>query len=193
MLGIRHPRWTHVWTVASSETRSHDHPIVADGIHVVSTGFILGEDQPMGLEATSLELLARHLIKNVAWPDLDYLLVDLPAGTSALQHVLARHLGITAALLVLTPQRVAHLDTRKVVQLYRHLRVPILGAVENMAYLRCPHCDEEIALFAPVDEAEGVWAMGLERLARVPFGSIEAQRRSFEELAAAVVARIGKL
>ena len=94
---------------------------------------------------------------------------------------------------MLTPQRVAHVDTRKVVRLYRHLRVPILGGVENMAYLRCPHCDHDITLFAPVEESDSVWAMGLEPLVRLPFASAELQRRSFEELAGAVVARVEKL
>src|SRR5207237_8831843 len=105
---------------------------------------LLGEGRPMGLEASTLELLARHLIDEVAWPALDYLVVDLPAGTSAVQHVLARRLKVSGAILVVTPQRVAPLDTQNVVRLYQHTRIAVLGGVENMASLCCPHCDAEV-------------------------------------------------
>jgi len=71
---------------------------IGDGLQIVSTGFLLGEDQPMGLEAQTLELLARHLIQWVRWPAIDFLVVDLPAGTSAVQHVLARLLKVDGAL-----------------------------------------------------------------------------------------------
>jgi ATP-binding protein involved in chromosome partitioning len=166
-------------------------PVAWEGLQVVSTGFLLGEDQPMGLEATTLDLLARHLIDGVAWPALDFLVVDLPAGTSTLQHSLARHLAVSGALLVLTPQRVAHLDTRKVVRLYRHLRIPVLGAVENMAYLRCPHCGDEVELFPAVDDVQSVWSMGIERLARFPFTRPGEDSALFEALAEQVASKLG--
>ena len=191
MLGIAHPKWTHSWTIARAGGAAPETPVQRDGLHVVSTGFLLGEDQPMGLEASTLDLLARHLIHGVAWPALDFLVVDLPAGTSALQHSLARHLTVSGAVLVLTPQRVAHLDTQKVVRLYRHLRVPVLGAVENMAYLRCPHCGNEVELFPTVDEAQSLWSMGIERLARIPFTRTDDHSSLFGALAERVASKLG--
>jgi ATP-binding protein involved in chromosome partitioning len=190
MLGIAHTTWTHVWTLARARTAAREAPVESHGLYVASTGFLLGEDQPMGLEGSTIDLLAQHLIEGVAWPDLDYLVVDLPAGTSALQHVLARRLLVTGALVVVTPQRVAHLDTQKVVRLYRHLRIPVLGGIENMAFLRCPHCGKETRLFAPADDADTIWSAGVERLSRIAFGDEDARRRAFEALADVVVARL---
>src|SRR5438309_8847258 len=126
MLGIVHRPWTHSWTLAQAGASTSEAPVERDGLQIVSTGFLLGEDQPMGLEAQTLELLARHLIQSVRWPAIDFLVVDLPAGTSAVQHVLARLLKIDGALIVVTPQRVAHLDAQKAVRLFQHLRVPVL-------------------------------------------------------------------
>jgi ATP-binding protein involved in chromosome partitioning len=157
---------------------------------VVSTGFLLGEDQPLGLEGQSLELLTRNLVDGVDWPALDHLIVDLPAGTSALQHVLARRLRVSGAIVVVTPQRVAHLDALKVVRLYRHLRIPILGGVENMAYLACPRCGERVALFDPADETQAIWTQGVERLAWIPFTEESERERAFAALAEVVIEKL---
>jgi ATP-binding protein involved in chromosome partitioning len=190
MLGIAHMKWTHVWTLARTGAHTRESPVECEGLFVASTGFLLGEDQPMGFEASTLELLARHLIDEVAWPALDYLVVDLPAGTSAVQHVLARHLKVSGALLVVTPQRVAHLDTQKVVRLYQHLRTPVLGAVENMAYLRCPHCNEEVELFPAAEQAQTIWKLGVDRLVRLAFAPIDSQQAIFDELADRIVEKL---
>ena len=191
MLGIAHTKWSHVWTLArTTGAHTRESPVEHEGLFVASTGFLLGEDQPMGFEGSTLELLARRLIDGVAWPELDYLVVDLPAGTSALQHVLARRLKVNGAILVVTPQRVAHLDTQKVVRLYQHLRTPVLGGVENMAFLRCPHCGTEVELFPPVDQAQSIWALGVERLARLAFAPIGSQQEAIEKLADRVVEKL---
>ena len=192
MLGIEHRTWTHVWTVASAAVASRERPVERDGLHVASAGFLLGEDQPLGLETTTLELLARHLVHGVAWPALDYLVVDLPAGTSSLQHVLTRQLRIDGALVVVTPQRVAHLDTQKVVRLYQHLRVPVIGGVENMAYLDCPHCQGRVDLFPAASPAQSIWSMNVDRLARLAFAPIEAQQATLDSLADRVAEKLGR-
>jgi ATP-binding protein involved in chromosome partitioning len=191
MLRIAHTKWTHVWTLAQTGgVPTRDAPVEHEGLFVASTGFVLGEDQPMGFEGSTLELLARHLIDGVAWPELDYLIVDLPAGTSALQHVLARRLKLSGAVVVVTPQRVAHLDTQKVVRLYQHLRTPVLGGVENMAFLRCPRCGEEVELFPPAEQAQTIWQLGVERLARLAFAPIGSQQEAIERFADRVVQKL---
>ena len=191
MLGIAHTKWTHVWTLArTTGAHTRESPVEHEGLFVASTGFLLGEDQPMGLEASTLELLARHLIDEVAWPALDYLVVDLPAGTSAVQHVLAPRLKVSGAIVVVTPQRVAHLDTQKVDRLYQRLRTPVLGGVENMAFLRCPHCGKEVELFPPADQAHTIWEMGVERLARLAFAPIELQLAALDGLADQIAAKL---
>jgi ATP-binding protein involved in chromosome partitioning len=190
MLGIAHRPWTHSWTLAQGGAAAPEVPVERDGLQIASSGFLLGEDQPMGLEAKTLELLARHLIHGVRWPALDFLVVDLPAGTSAVQHVLARVLKVDGALIVVTPQRVAHLDAQKVVRLYQHLRIPVLGGVENMSHLSCPHCGREIALFEPAKQSETIWDQGVERLARFPMGPEAERRGMLAALAGLVVTRL---
>ena len=190
MLGIAHAPWTHSWTLARTRAAPRDAPVERDGLVVASSGFLLGEDQPMGLEARTLELLARHLIEGVAWPPLDFLVVDLPAGTSAVQHLLARLVKVDGALVVVTPQRVAHLDAQKVVRLYQHLRVPVIGGVENMSYQRCPHCGREIARFERADDAHTIWSQGVECLTRFPFGPEEDRRETLAALAGVVAAKL---
>jgi ATP-binding protein involved in chromosome partitioning len=72
------------------------------------------------------------------------------------------------AVLVVTPQDVAHLDARKATTMYRAAGVPILGGVENMSDFRCPDCGREIRLFSRVSEARSLWAMGMDKLGAVP-------------------------
>jgi ATP-binding protein involved in chromosome partitioning len=191
MLGIEHERWTHVLTVARTQRRERERPVEHDGLQVVSTGFVLGEDQPLGLEGRSLELLARRLSYEVNWPPLDFLIVDLPAGTSALQHLLARDLRVDGALVVVTPQRVAHLDALKVLRLYRHLRIPVLGGIENMAFMTCRHCGRELELFPAAAEAQTVWAAGIRRIARIPCSFGEPDTTAFASIANELVSLLG--
>src|SRR6266487_6371117 len=95
----RHTRWTGDW---SSDVCSSD-----------LAGFILGEDQPLGIEAMTAQMMVRQLVEDVAWGELDFLVVDLPPGTADIQQVLVRAVPLTGALIVVTPQYVAHLDARK--------------------------------------------------------------------------------
>src|SRR5205814_10331244 len=81
------------------------------------------------------------------WGELDYLVVDLPPGTSDAQLTLAQAVPISGAVLVTTPQEVSLLDVEKALAMFKRLSVPVLGVVENMTALICPHCGEAIELF----------------------------------------------
>lgn len=202
MMGIEHHSWTREWTLAQRRQAIRFVPVVRRDLHVVSIGFVLGEDQPLGVDPASAAMIARQLLEQVAWPELDYLVVDLPPGTSAVQHTLVRLLRPDGAVVVVTPQTVAHIDARKAVQMFRHLRVPVLGAVENMSDAACPHCGQRVQLFAPAPHDRSVWALGVDRLARIPFGLTPPQdgavdlgpevMKSFAPLAGEVVARLAR-
>jgi ATP-binding protein involved in chromosome partitioning len=169
MVGIEHTAWTRSWALARRQPRVTFTPVRRYDLEIVSSGFILGEDQPMGIDPATVGLLARQLTHDVRWSALDFLVVDLPAGTSAVQHVLAQVLPLSAALLVVTPQLVAHVDARKAAQLFQLLRVPIIGAIENMAGATCPRCGETIPLFTPAEANRSLWSLGIPRLAQIPF------------------------
>jgi ATP-binding protein involved in chromosome partitioning len=157
----------------------------------MSVGFLLGERQALTLGAPLLTAALRQLVHQVEWGPLDILLIDLPPGTADLQQQLVGVVSLDGAVVVVGPQDVAHLDARKFVAFLRDADVPVLGAVENMSGLRCPHCGELIEVFTPVMESRSVWAEGVPLLGRIPldpaFGAleeaIEAQGEAFDAVA----------
>jgi ATP-binding protein involved in chromosome partitioning len=167
MVGITRHAWTEQWTLARQGGMRIE-PVERYGLKIVSAGFILGEDQPLKLAGLSVRMLAMQLFNQTRWGDLDYLVVDLPPGTGDVQQALLSQIALTHAVVVVTPQYVAHLDARKAVRMYRDARVPVLGAVENMAGLRCPHCGELMEVFPPVPDDRSLWSMEVERLGSIP-------------------------
>jgi ATP-binding protein involved in chromosome partitioning len=168
MLGLTRTAWSGDWTVARKGKQAAITPIERFGIKVMSAGFLLGEDQPMVLDAITMSLLLQQLTHQVTWGTLDYLLIDLPPGTADLQQHILRALKLSGVVLVVTPQDVAHLDGKKALQFYRRANVPILGAIENMSGFFCPHCGQPIDIFARVPSARAIWALGVPQLGAVP-------------------------
>jgi ATP-binding protein involved in chromosome partitioning len=156
------------WTLWQRERASLE-PVECFGVEVMSAGFLVGEDQAFPWAAPTLEWVLRQLVHDVAWGDLDVLLVDLPPGTADLQRELARVVALAGALVVVGPQDVAHLDARKLVSMLRDSGVRVLGGIENMGAFACPHCCEPIELFPPVREDRSLWAAGVDRLGSIPF------------------------
>ena len=170
MVGLVRQSWEQDWTLACNPQLGELRlaPVERHGLKLMSAGFIIGEDQPLVWEANLVRLLARQLLRQVQWGSLDYLIVDLPPGTADIQQVLAQEIPFFGAILVVTPQDVAHLDAKKAVQMYRRFHLPVLGGVENMSGFRCPHCGERIDIFPRVPDARSIWAMGVEKLGAIP-------------------------
>lgn len=170
MVGITKHTWTDMWTLARSrEQRVRLAPVERYGLKIASAGFILGEDQFLGVEGMTAQTMVRQLLTEVAWGELDVLVVDLPPGTADIQQVLLKAVPVTGALVVATPQYVAHLDARKAVRMYQRHRVPVLGWIENMGPMRCPHCGEPLEVFPTVPEQRSLGSLGVERLGTIPF------------------------
>jgi ATP-binding protein involved in chromosome partitioning len=143
-------------------------PIERHGLALMSVGFLLAETQALAMAAPLLTAALRQLVLEVEWGDLDVLLVDLPPGTADLQQQLVDVVLLDGAVVVVGPQDVAHLDARKFVSFLRDAHVPLLGGIENMSGLVCPHCGETIDVFPPVAEERSIWADGVAVLGRVP-------------------------
>lgn len=152
-------------------------PLERFGIKVMSTQFLIGESQALSWSAPLVEVLLQRFADDVAWGEIDFLVIDLPPGTADIQQQLARRLPLAGALVVVTPQDAAHLDAKKVLAMFEQLSVPVIGGVENMSGLVCPSCADVIEVFAPVAPERSIWATGIIRLVQIPIHSSVAGTR----------------
>lgn len=113
-------------------------PAVAHGVKLMSIGFMVKKEQPIVWRGPMLHTAIRQFVQDVAWGQLDYLVVDLPPGTGDAQLSLAQTVSITGGLIVTLPQAVSLEDARRGLEMFRQLSVPILGVVENMSFLELP-------------------------------------------------------
>jgi ATP-binding protein involved in chromosome partitioning len=123
-------------------------PIEKHGVRVMSMGFLNPGDKPLVWRGPMLHSVIQQFLRGVDWGELDYLVIDLPPGTGDVQLTLIQTAPLTGAVVVTTPSDVSLEDARKAVHMFQQVRVPILGMVENMSYLLCPHCQERIDVFS---------------------------------------------
>lgn len=143
-------------------------PLQRYGIKIMSVGFFIGEEQAVAPMPDVLGLLIRQMLYSVNWGPLDYLIIDLPPGTSEPQATLCGEMQLAGAILVTTPQDIARIDTSKALAMFRSADVPVLGVVHNMDGFLCPHCGERTDIFPPNHEVR-VLLDELSVLGRVPF------------------------
>jgi ATP-binding protein involved in chromosome partitioning len=110
----------------------------------------------------------RQLIHDIPWGELDYLLIDLPPGTSDASLSMAQEAPIAGVVIVSTPQAVSLEDATKAVSMFDKLKVPVFGLVENMSYFVCPHCGERTDIFGHGGARAAADELGLEFLGEVP-------------------------
>jgi ATP-binding protein involved in chromosome partitioning len=122
-------------------------PPVAHGIKVISMGMLVPADQPVIWRGPMLHSAIQQFMRDVAWGELDYLVVDLPPGTGDVSLSMAQSVPVAGAVVVTTPQSVSVADVRKAVAMFRQLNIPLLGVVENMSHFVCGHCSERTDIF----------------------------------------------
>jgi ATP-binding protein involved in chromosome partitioning len=142
-------------------------PIVKYGIRLMSMGFLAPADKPLVWRGPMLHSVVQQFLHGVDWGELDYLVIDLPPGTGDVQLSLMQTAPITGAIVVTTPSEVSLEDGRKAVQMFRQVRVPVLGLIENMSYLICPHCNERIDVFSTGGGRRAAQEMGEHFLAEL--------------------------
>jgi ATP-binding protein involved in chromosome partitioning len=143
-------------------------PIEALGVKVISIQFFLPEGQPVVWRGPLVGGAIQQFLRDVDWGELDYLVVDLPPGTSDAQLTLAQSVPLTGAVLVTTPQQVALSDVAKALAMFRRVSVPILGLVENMSGFVCAHCGEVTDLFGRGGGERYASENGIDFLGAVP-------------------------
>jgi len=156
------------WTLARASDAPKLEPVEALGLKIMSTGFIIGESAAFTWSSPLVSRLAHQLFHEVAWGELDYLFVDLPPGTADLQQQFASTFELSGVVIVVTPPDVAHLDAKKAVTMFREKGVRILGGVENMSGMLCPHCGEHVDVLPRVPKERSVWSDGVEWLGSIP-------------------------
>jgi ATP-binding protein involved in chromosome partitioning len=122
-------------------------PFERDGLQIMSMALLVADDQPVIWRGPMLHSAVRQFLFDVAWRDLDYLVVDLPPGTGDAQLSLSQQAHLMGAIIVTTPQDVSVLDVRKAIRMFQTVNVPILGVVENMAWFTPPGHTERYYLF----------------------------------------------
>ena len=118
------------------------------GLRVISVGLINPGDKPLVWRGPMLHSVIRQFLSQVEWGKLDYLIVDLPPGTGDVAISLIQTVPVTGAIVVTTPSDVSLQDARKAIEMFKQVKVDILGLVENMSYFVCPHCHHEIDVFS---------------------------------------------
>jgi ATP-binding protein involved in chromosome partitioning len=122
-------------------------PAEAYGIQVVSMGFMTNDDSAVIWRGPMLHQAIQQFFRDVAWRDLDYLIVDMPPGTGDVALSLSQSVAVSGAIVVTTPQQVSLADTRRAIRMYQKLNIRPLGLIENMSHFACPSCGTETDLF----------------------------------------------
>src|SRR5436190_856820 len=123
-------------------------PLESFGVKLISVGLLNPGDKPLVWRGPMLHQMIRQFLQQVEWGELDYLIVDLPPGTGDVVISLVQTVPITGAVVVTTPSDVSLQDGRKAIEMFRQVKVPILGIVENMSVFHCPHCGKEVDIFS---------------------------------------------
>lgn len=123
-------------------------PAERHGLRVISIGYLTPGDEPLIWRGPMLHGVIKQFLSQVVWGELDYLIIDLPPGTGDVVISLTQSVPLTGAVVVTTPSDVSLQDARKAIEMFKQVRVPILGIAENMSYFTCPHCNHEIDVFS---------------------------------------------
>jgi ATP-binding protein involved in chromosome partitioning len=143
-------------------------PPESDGIKIISVGMFNDGDKAAILRGPMAAGLIKQFLTQVAWGDLDYLIIDYPPGTGDIQLTISQTAPITGAVIVTTPQEVSLLDVRKAISMFKTLKVPVLGVIETMSYFICDGCDKKHYLFNQGGGERLVREFGVPLLAGIP-------------------------
>lgn len=146
-------------------------PLDAGGIKMISIGFMVDRDKPLIWRGPMVHGVVKQFLDQVAWGNLDYLIVDLPPGTGDVPLTLAQSIPMTGAVVVCTPQDVALIDARRAVKMYEQLNINCLGIIENMSYYLCPNCGHRDELFDHGGAANAARDLNVSFLGEIPLNA----------------------
>ena len=148
----------------------------ANGIKIMSANLVLqNETDPVLWRGPVVAGAIQQFYSQCNWGDLDYLLIDMPPGTGDVALTVFQSLPIEGVVIVSSPQDLVQMVVGKAVRMAEMMHVPVLGLIENMAYITCPHCDERIEPYGPSKLAETAAAFNLKPLGQLPMDATFAQ------------------
>lgn len=159
------------------QANEHDQilPIEAHGLKLMSMGFLLSDQSPVIVRGPMATRYTQQFLQQVAWGELDVLILDLPPGTGDIQLTLVQTVALDGALIVTTPQEVALIDARKAVSMFAKVNVPILGLIENMSWFECDH-GERYHLFGQGGAQRECERIKVPLLGQIPLEPVIGQR-----------------
>lgn len=143
-------------------------PVEGNGVKVMSLGFLVDADSPVIWRGPMVMKALQQFLEDVAWGELDVLVVDLPPGTGDAQLTITQQLPLDGAIIVTTPQDVALIDARKGLFMFQKVNVPVLGVVENMSVFLCPHCGYRTEIFKSGGGRRTAAELGVPFLGEIP-------------------------
>src|SRR6266851_4787870 len=138
------------------------------GLQVISMGFLTADDAPIIWRGPMLHGALQQFFREVAWTDLDYLVVDMPPGTGDVALSLSQTVPVAGAIVVTTPQQVSLADSRRAIAMYKKLNIPPIGIVENMSYFVCTNCQHEAEIFGRGGGEQMAADLGVPFIGRIP-------------------------
>ncbi len=143
-------------------------PLNAHGLKAMSIGFLVGEEDATVWRGPMASSAFNQLLNETAWPELDYLFIDMPPGTGDIQLTLAQKVPVAAAVIVTTPQDIALDDAIKGIAMFDKVNVPVLGVIENMSYHQCESCGHHSHIFGQAGGEQMSKAKNIELLGKLP-------------------------
>ncbi len=143
-------------------------PIDVGGMKVMSMGFLVPRGEAVVWRGPMLHGAITQFLRDTNWGDLDYLIIDMPPGTGDIALTLSQLLPLTGAIVVCTPQDVALIDAEKAIAMFRKVKIPVLGMVENMSYFLCPGCGNRYEIFGSGGAKHSAEQLGVPFLGEVP-------------------------
>ena len=150
-------------------------PLEAHGIKLMSMGFLLEDRSPVIVRGPMATRYTQQFLRQVAWEDLDYLILDLPPGTGDIQLTIVQTVSVDGAIIVTTPQEVALIDARKAVAMFAKVNVPIIGLIENMAWFECD-AGKRYHLFGEGGGVREAQTLNVPLLGRIPIDIATRER-----------------
>lgn len=166
-------------------------PVKSKNIKLMSVGFLVDTDSAMIWRGPMITSVSMQMFFNVAWGELDYLIIDMPPGTGDIQLTIMQKINIAGAIIVATPERLAIADALRAKSMLDKMNIPILGLVENMSYIICSACKKKQQLFPKRSTHD---ELNIDCLVRLPFDyKLKPNDDRYLTLAHTVATRIARI